>query len=132
MALATLPAPPHGESAPLLRAEHHRSGNSARSETATVGRRHFRQCEPLCQFRRKRCAVKLSLGNVTAAHLPKDLDTVQVFFYSGFVEALDRDIEIQPTNLQIRVLLNHMRPAMARPRQYRSATVRLSRANSES
>jgi hypothetical protein len=64
--------------------------------------------------------------------LPKDLGTVRVFFYSSFVEALDRDIEIQPTNLQIRVLLNHMTPAMARPRQYRPTTVRLSRANSES
>jgi len=80
-----------------------------------VGRRHFRQCEPLCQFRRKRCAVKLSLGNVTAAHSPKNLGAVRVFFYSSSVEALDRDIEVQPTNLQIRVLLNHTTPVMARP-----------------
>src|SRR5260370_25700237 len=132
MALPTFPAAPHGERAPLLRAEHHGSGNSARSETATVGRRHFRQCEPLCQFRRKRCAVKLSLRNVTAAHSPKNLDAVRVFFYRSFVEALDRDIQVQPTNLQIHGLLNHTTPVMARPRQYRPATVRLSHANSES
>src|SRR5260370_42122053 len=132
MALPTFPAAPHGERAPLLRAEHHGSGNSGRSGTATVGRRHFRQCEPLCQFRRKRCAVKLSLGNVTAAHSPKDLGAVRVFFYSSFVEARDRDIEVQPTNLQIRLLLNHTTPVMPRPRQYRPATPRLSRADTES
>jgi hypothetical protein len=30
-------------------------------------------------------------------------------------DAADRDIEVQPTNLQIPVLLNHMKPVMARP-----------------
>jgi len=109
------PGREHRQRAPLLPAEHHRSGNSARSgvgspgprklatadDTATMGTRRciyappqLRQCKPPRRFLLKRCVAKLSLGNVTAAHSPKDLGAVRVLFKRSFVEALDRDIEV--------------------------------------
>src|ERR1700730_10593907 len=59
----------------------------------------LRQCKPPCRFLLKRCVLKLSFGNVTVAHSPKDLGTVRVLFNRSFVEALDRDIEVQSRNL---------------------------------
>jgi hypothetical protein len=74
------------------------------------------QCNPPRQCLFKRCVVKLSLGNVTAAHSPKDLGAVRVLFKRSFVEALDRDVEVEPRKLQIIALLSHVTPVMARPR----------------
>jgi hypothetical protein len=66
------------------------------------------------------------------AHSPKDLGAVCVLFNRSFVEALDRDIEVQPGNLQIFAVLSHVTPMMARAPTRVAATLRLSRANSES
>src|SRR5260221_5322193 len=92
----------------------------------------LRPCRPPRRLLPKRHVVKLSLGNITAAHSPKDLGAVRVLFNRGFVEALDRDIEVQPRNLQIPALLSHVTPMMARPGPHCRATGRLSPANSES
>jgi len=74
----------------------------------------LRQRKPPRRFLPKRCVVKLSLGNVTAAHSPKDLGAVGVLFNRRFVEALNRDIEVEPRNLQMLALLSHVTPMMAR------------------
>jgi hypothetical protein len=90
-------------------------------DTATVGTRRrtyappqLRQCNPPHRFLLKRCVVELSLGNVTVAHSPKGLGAVRVLFTRSFVEALDRDIEVQPRNLQIFAVLSHVTPMMVR------------------
>ena len=89
-------------------------------DIATMGTRRrtyappqLRQCKPPRRFLLKRCVVKLSLGNVTVAHSPKDLGAIRVLFTRSFVEALDRDIEVQPRNLLFAVL-SHVTPMMAR------------------
>jgi hypothetical protein len=61
----------------------------------------------------KRCVVKLSLRNVTAAYSPEDVGTIGVLFNRSFIEALNRDIEVEPRNLQI-PLLSYVTPMMAR------------------
>jgi hypothetical protein len=74
---------------------------AAGDDTATMGTRRrtyappqLRQFKPPRRFLLKRCVVKLSLGNVMVAHSPKDLGTVRVLFNRGFVETLNRDIEV--------------------------------------
>src|SRR6267378_6655672 len=106
--------PPKGHAA-LLRLA------TADDDAATIGtgRRTYalpqlRQRKPPRRFLPKRCVVKLSLRNVTAAHSPKHLGSVRVFFNRSFIEALNRDIEVQPRNLQILALLSHVTPMMAR------------------
>jgi len=105
--------PPMGHAA-LLRLA------TADDDAATIGtgRRIYalpqlRQRKPP-RFLPKRCVVKLSLRNVTAAHSPKHLGSVRVFFNRSFIEALNRDLEVQPRNLQILALLSHVTPMMAR------------------
>jgi len=90
-------------------------------DAATMGTRRrtyappqLRQRKPPRRFLPKRCVVKLSLGNVTAVHSPKDLGAVGVLFNRRFVEALNRDIEVEPRNLQMLALLSHVTPMMAR------------------
>ncbi len=90
-------------------------------DTATMGTRRrtyappqLRQPKPPRRFLPKRWVVKLSLRNVTASHSPKDLGAVRVFLNSSFIEALNRDIEVEPRNLQILALLSHVTPMMAR------------------
>src|SRR5262249_9668534 len=65
------------------------------------------------RFLLMRCLVELSLGNVTATHSPKGLGVVRVLCNRSFVEAIDRDIEVQPTDFQILALLSHVTPMMA-------------------
>jgi hypothetical protein len=90
-------------------------------DTATMGTRRrtyappqLRQRKPPRRFLPKRWVVKLSFRNVAAAHSPKDLGAVRVFLNSSFIEALNRDIEVEPRNLQIPALLSHVTPMMAR------------------
>jgi CheY-like chemotaxis protein len=93
-----------------------------RSDTATMGTRRrtyappqLRQRKPPRRFLPKRWVVKLSLRNAAAAHSPKDLSAVRVLLNRrSFIEALNRDIEVEPRNLQILALLSHVTPMMAR------------------
>jgi hypothetical protein len=74
----------------------------------------LRQRKPPRRFLPKRWVVKLSLRNVAAAHSPKDLSAVRVLLNRSFIEALNRDLEVEPRNLQILALLSHVTPMMAR------------------
>jgi hypothetical protein len=86
-----------------------------------TGRRTYappqlRQRKPPRRFLLNRSVSrKAQPRNVTAAHSPKDLGAARVFFNSSFVEALNRDVEVWRTNLQIHVLLSHVTPMMSRP-----------------